>query len=35
MEFLVVEVAATLATLIGYSATVLWHDVAGRVAATS
>jgi hypothetical protein len=35
MEFLVIEVAATLAALVGYAATVLWTDVTGRVGPTS
>jgi len=35
MEFLVVELAATFATLVGYSATVLWSDVTRRVTPTS
>jgi hypothetical protein len=30
MEFLVVDVGATLATLIGYFAIVVWHDVTGE-----
>ena len=27
MEFLVVDIGATLAALVSYLATVLWHDV--------
>jgi hypothetical protein len=27
MEFLVVDIGATLATLLGYLAIVFWHDV--------
>jgi hypothetical protein len=27
MEFLVVEISATLASLLGYLAVVFWHDV--------
>jgi hypothetical protein len=26
MEFLVVDIGATVATLVGYVATVFWHD---------
>lgn len=35
MEFLVIEVAATVAVLVGYSATVLWSDMTRRVGPTS
>jgi hypothetical protein len=30
MEFLVVDIGATLAALIGYLAIVTWHDVASE-----
>jgi len=30
MEFLVVDLAATLAALLGYLAVVIWHDVTGE-----
>jgi hypothetical protein len=30
MEFLVLDLAATLAALLGYLATVIWHDVSGE-----
>jgi hypothetical protein len=29
MEFLVVDIGATLAALLGYLAIVFWHDVTG------
>jgi len=28
MEFLVVDIGATLAALVGYLAIVIWHDIA-------
>jgi hypothetical protein len=30
MEFLVLDLAATLAAFLGYLATVIWHDVSGE-----
>jgi hypothetical protein len=29
MEFLVLDIGATVATLLGYVAIVLWHDLTG------
>jgi len=30
MEFLVVDIGATIATLVGYLGIVIWHDVRGE-----